>query len=308
MSAAFWTRVRRRLTTERHLLGCALVRLGAGLVALSYLVGHWSARELLWGSGAVYPLSLYRRDLSLLRWPSLFAVESDVAFTALYVAAIAVVGLYTIGWQTRWLGLPFYVVVSSLLARNPMLLTGGDALFLAELPFLVFLDTGAYLSVDSGWRRPGERFEPPSRPFAALLHNVALIGIAIQLCMAYEVSGLYKVAGELWRNGTAVYYALRRPEFVLPGVSAAIYRPASVVTLLTYGTVAFEIAYPFLVWKRGTRWLAVLIATLFHGAIAVVMGLVTFAAEMLVFQLVLLDDEQYRRAYGWLVRADERRR
>lgn len=39
-------------------------------------------------------------------------------------------------------------------------------------------------------------------------------------------------------------------------------------------------------------------SALFHGAIAVVMGLVPFAMEMLVFQLVLVDDARYRVLLG----------
>jgi hypothetical protein len=293
-------RVRSWLATERCLVGAALVRVGVGAIALSYLVGYWAERRLLWGPHAIYPLALRARELPVLRWPSLFAVGSEVAFEALWVATIAVAVAFTLGWRARWLALPFYVLVSSLLARNPMALTGGDALYLAELPFVILLDTGACLSIDAGWRGT-----PPARerPWTALVHNVAIAGIVGQVCIAYAASGLWKLDGELWRTGTAAYYALRRPEFGLPGVSAVICASPVVVRLITWATLAFEVAYPLLVARRRTRVGAVCVAALFHAAIALVMGLVTFAAEMLVFQAVMVDDDRWRAGFAWLPRA-----
>ena len=173
------------LTTEHRLFGSALLRIGLGSVVLYYLLGHWALRQLLWGPRGVYPLWLFQRELPLTRSPSCFAVESPAAFDALYVAAIVIAGLYAIGWRARWIGPLFYAATWSLFMRNPFLLTGGDNLVYVQLPFVLLMNTSAYLSVDSRWRGLRAMRRPPVRPFAALVHNIALAAVLIQLCLMY---------------------------------------------------------------------------------------------------------------------------
>ena len=53
-------------------------------------------------------------------------------------------------------------------------------------------------------------------------------------------------------------------------------------------TLAFEIAYPFLIWKPNTRWLFLSGAIFLHGFIGLFMGLKTFSLMMLVFNMAFL--------------------
>ena len=289
-------RLPRLLATEHHLVGASLLRIGLGSVVLYQLLRHWAERDFLWGPRAVYPLWLFVRELPTTRAPSFFAVESEPLFQLLYAVSIGVAFLYLIGWQTRWIGIWLYVLTWSLIQRNPMLLTGGDKLLLVMLPFVVLLmNTSAYLSVDARWRRIDDAWQPSRRPFVALFHNVGLFCIVVQLCVLYGFSGFAKLLGEPWREGTAVYYVLRSSEFTLPGFSPLIYLNPVLVPLLTYGTLVFELSFPLLVWSARTRWIAVLGAVVFHIFIAVFMGLVLFAAQALIFQLVLFGDARYRR-------------
>jgi hypothetical protein len=283
------------LSVEQRLFGCALLRLSLGLVALYYLIGHWAQRHLMWGPDGLFPLWLFRRDLTLARTPSLFAVESFALFDALYVCAIIASALYAIGWYTRWVQWPFALLLWSLLARKPFMLTGGDNQVQVVLPFVLALNTAVYLSLDSGWRGVGAIAAAPPRPFRALLHNVALACIVVQVCIMYCSSGLAKVMGHPWQHGTALYYVLRTQEFGLPPFNTVIYQSATLVTVITYAVMALEIFFPALIVSRLTRWLATLGAVAMHVGIGVLMGLVPFAAEALMFQFVLYDDGTYAR-------------
>lgn len=291
----------RWMTCERHLVGAALLRIGLGAIVLYQLVAHWAAAELLWGPSGFYPHWLFARESPALGAPSFFGVESPAAFRALYAGAIGVALLYLAGWQTRWTGVWLYAAVWSLIKRNPLLVTGGDTLILVMLPFLLFLDTGAYLSADSGWRHPAEP-APPGSPVAALLHNVALGCLFVQLALFYGFAGIYKLLGERWIAGDAVYYTLRLPEFDRGGIGAQVYAWPALVVALTWATLVFELSAPLLLWSRRTRWLVTLQAFAFHGFIAVSMGLVVFSAQALVFQAALYDDGAYRRLLSRAVR------
>ena len=281
------------LTTEHRLFGCSLLRIGLGSIVLYYLLGHWALRELLWGPHAVYPLWLFLRELPTARTPSLFALESPAGFDALYIAAIVVAGLYAVGWRTRWIGPFFYAATWSLFMRNPFLLTGGDNLLYVELPFVLLMNTSAYLSFDSHWRGLQAMRRPPVRPFAALVHNVALGAVLVQLCIMYGASGLEKAAGYAWQHGTALYYVLRTQEFGSPTLGRLIVTHPLAMTAMTYLVVAFELAFPFLIWSRRTQWIAAAAATALHAGIAVFMGLVPFAIEALIFQFVVFGDVSY---------------
>jgi hypothetical protein len=296
-------RLQHWLGRERHLVGASLLRIGLGSVVLYQLLGHWTDRAFLWGPRGVYPVWLFSRDLSLAGAPSFFAVESEPIFHAVYTVGVVVALLYLLGWQTRWVGIWLYVLVWSLVKLNPMLTSGGDTLVLVMLPFVLLMNTSAYLSADSRWRGIGDAIRPSSGPFAALCHNVGLGCVFVQLCIFYGFAGVYKLLGQSWRDGTAVYYALRLPEFRLPGLSELIYLNAGLVIFLTYATLAFELSFPLLVWSRRTRWIVAVQALWFHVFIAVFLGLALFSAQALIFQLVLFDDARYtalaRRLGSW---------
>jgi hypothetical protein len=306
------TRVYRWLSIPRHLVGASLLRIALGLLVLYQLLGHWGERHLLWGPRGLYPTWLLVRDRAAQAGPSFFAVGSEAAFEALLIAGVVIAILYTVGWQTRWTSLWMYALVWSLVRRNPLLLTGGDTLLLVMLPFLLFLDTGAYLSADSRWRPIGAA-TPTRGPFAALLHNVALGCVFLQLALFYGFAGFYKLLGESWRGGTAVADTLRLPEFGQPALDGLLLHRPPLVAALTYATLAFELSVPLLLWSRRTRWLVAAQAVLFHGFIAWSMGLVLFSAQALAFQLPLFSNRAYRAvasrlgaAGGWLARRQQR--
>jgi predicted DCC family thiol-disulfide oxidoreductase YuxK len=115
-------------------------------------------------------------------------------------------------------------------------------------------------------------------------------------------TGLYKVMGELWQNGTAVYYILRVDEFSWPGVAELIYRNPYLVVLGTYSTVLFEVLFLPALLNRWTRYAAGLAGLVFHAGIALLMGLVTFGWSMLSVYPLLLTDAEYRHLSLWFRR------
>jgi predicted DCC family thiol-disulfide oxidoreductase YuxK len=101
--------------------------------------------------------------------------------------------------------------------------------------------------------------------------------------------------GQLWQNGTALYYILRVDEFSWPAAAAAVYQNPYLVVLGTYGTVLFEIMFLPMLFNRWTRYLVIAAGVAFHAGIALFMGLVTFAWSMLSVYPLLVSDAEYRR-------------
>lgn len=278
------------LGREHHLIGASLLRIGIGGLVLTQLLWQWDQRAFLRGAEGMYPTWLFVRELPAQHAPSLFAVESPLLFDLLYLLTMVVAGLFLLGWRSRWVGIWLYILVWSLFHRNPMLITGGEKLFLAVLPYVLLLNTSAYFSMDR-WRMPAAGQGPR---VSALLHNAGVASIMAQLSLTYGAAGLAKLAGDRWRDGTAAALALRVPEFNMLGMGELLAGQPLLTAGITYGTLAFELGFPFLVWSTRTRWLAQAAAVLFHLAIGLTMGLVLFAAQALVVQLVVTSDRWYR--------------
>ncbi len=75
------------------------------------------------------------------------------------------------------------------------------------------------------------------------------------------------------------------------------------VMLITYGTVAVQVAFPFTLFNRRVK--NVLLAAMMaeHAVIAVVLGLPFFSLAMIAADAVFLPTSFLRRLGGWAVRA-----
>jgi hypothetical protein len=189
------------------------------------------------------------------------------------------------------------VLAWSLLHRTPMLMTGGDSLLLLCLPWLLLTNTAAYLSADSGWRRPWADWQPSARPWRALIHNVGLLALLLQLATMYLFAGLHKLFGAPWLDGSATASVLRVERFTHPLLAPLIYEHELLGQALTFWTLLFELSAPILLWLPGWRWLVAVQSVLFHGGIGLLMGLAFFALEATMLQLIVFPDASYYRLF-----------
>lgn len=293
-----WARVLVWFETKHWQIGMSVVRVSLGAWAVYFYTLYWRHREYLWGPNGAIPFETF---LEIKDKPNVFSWSpSPVYFEAIYIAAIVVAVFVAIGVLPRLIIPIHWFMTWSFQDRNPFLGDGGDNIMRIVLLFLVLADTGAYLSVHA--KRNGNNvWTPPfMHPALAVIHNVGVLLILAQLCFVYMSTGLYKVMGELWQNGTALYYILRVDEFSLPGVAELIYRNLYLVVFGTYATVLFEVMFVPLLFNRWTRYCVMAAGVCFHLGIAVVMGLVTFGWSMLSVYPVLLTDHEYRGIIGWV--------
>ncbi|MFY9820569.1 MAG: HTTM domain-containing protein [Thermoanaerobaculia bacterium] len=289
--------LRRFASTKHRLIGLSVLRICLGLLILDLHVRHLAQRQFLWGDQGVVPYPLF---VHLMRWQrnrSLYLLSPSPALhTAIFFIGILVAIAFTIGYRTRIASILFYVFTWSLYGRNPFIMDGGDNLIYLVAFFMIFTDCGAYFSVDAVRRK---RPHTPN-PFAALLHNYALLAIIVQLCLLYFTSAFFKSQGHMWQDGTAIYYVLRAAEFNLSPMAHYFYDNDTVVTLLTWSTLVFQMAWPFLIWQKRARVFVAAGAILLHSMIGYFMGLVWFSAAMMSAELIIFDDDDYRRFGAWL--------
>ncbi|MFE0099303.1 HTTM domain-containing protein [Streptomyces sp. NPDC059009] len=135
---------------------------------------------------------------------------------------------------------------------------------------------------------------------ASLAHNAALLVIMVEACLIYATAGWYKIQGSRWQDGTAVYYPLHLDYFSpWPALSDLLADHGVMVMLVTYGTVAVQVAFPFTLINRRVK--NVLLAAMMceHAVIAVVLGLPFFSLAMIAADAVFLPTSFLRRVGGW---------
>ncbi|WP_423463621.1 HTTM domain-containing protein [Promicromonospora sp. MS192] len=278
--------VRWSTRSARATHGIALTRIVLGLAVGAYVAVNVPARHALWGAGARWTTPLGGQVLA-----------TGPVLTAVCVAVILVSALVALGWRARWTVPLLLIGWSGLTAVNPLVADQGLNLARILLVYLCFADTSARWSLDARRRRRAARPPAGGAPVRTLLHNAAVVAVGAQACLVYVLSGLFKLEGEQWRDGSAVYYPLMLPQFrPWPPLADLIAGSGWLVAAVTWGTVALQLAFPLLLLHPRLRMAAVTGALLLHAGIGVVMGLPFFSLFMLAADCVFLDVAALRRA------------
>ncbi|MFI6447560.1 HTTM domain-containing protein [Kitasatospora sp. NPDC050543] len=149
------------------------------------------------------------------------------------------------------------------------------------------------------------RWRPAGEPRAVLdalanmVHNCAMLVIAAEVVLIYSTAGWYKVQGSRWQDGTALYYPLHLDYFApWPGLSGLLGSALLPVFLISYGTVAVQVAFPFTLFNRRLKNVLLAVMMAEHLSIAVVLGLPVFSLAMIAADAVFLPTAALRWAGG----------
>ncbi|MGR8008670.1 HTTM domain-containing protein [Streptomyces hypolithicus] len=292
----FYARLDDLSLNRRALIGSSLARIILGGLGFYLYARDYMERAYLWGPAGSWP---WQNFAGAEEGISLYAVSrSNAWFEIIFHLGMLAALLFMLGWKTRAMNILHYVFLWSLHQRNPVLLDGGDNITVIVLVFFVFIDSGSRFSLDARSRKRESFEDQQSLRYraASLLHNAGILSVILQICTVYLVSGMYKVQGERWQNGTALYYILRVNEFGWPGVNRFIYESATLVVAITYATVFFQLAFAFLLLNRRWRLFAVAGGILMHLGIAFHMaGLISFSLTVVAVELVIMGDAHYLR-------------
>jgi len=251
-----------RLLSERtrELFGVDLRSLALFRVALASTLIVYAINRLLdcrafftdWG---VLPRDWLVQSDSWTRF-SLYLANGEPWFAAtLLLATAACAAGFWLGWRTRLMNVLLFVLVGSVINRNPLILIGGDCLLMCLLFWAMFLPLGARWSVDAALAE-----NPPPRDN---LHvSWASTGILLQMMSVYFFSAWMKNAPDWWPDGLGVYYTMQLERYRAP-LGAVLAQFPGVMHWLTYYVYALEWAGPvlcFVPWFNRPLRLAVMLA------------------------------------------------
>lgn len=205
--------------------------------------------------------------------------------------SIALLLLAASGWRPRITAIGHWYVSWSLIA-NVTIQDGGDqvtaVLTLLLLP-ICLTDPRRW-----HWQPPAAGDRPAAQPEPArIVARIALLLIQIQVAVLYLHASVAKLGVAEWADGTALYYWSRHPSYGSPPwlrpVSDLVTHSPVGVAAITWGSVALEFALALAIVLRPAARRPLLVAgLLFHGLIALDMGLVSFGAAMSAALLLYL--------------------
>lgn len=225
-------------------------------------------------------------------WSVFFWIEQPWLVWIVHIFALLVFFCLTIGLFSRVAAiLAFLFAVSYAHRISPGAFFGLDKINCMLALYLMLGPCGARYSLDRirSLRRGDSTPISPST-----MANLAIRLVQVHLCVIYLFSGLAKYQGETWSAGTAVWWAVANPEYQSLDMTWLADWPW-LVQLATYGCLAWELSYCFLIWNRFTRPIMLWMAVAVHLGIAIAMGMITFGLVMLIANLAFLSSAGVRR-------------
>jgi len=259
-----------------------------------------------WGAD---PRFLFARGQTI--WSAWLHVTDPVTMKYVHAGIVLAMALFMLGLWTPVTGAVSWAGALSYVNRSHVTLFGMDTiaiilLFYLMLGYLPTRPAARALSLDRLlWRRrhPADDPDPSSTAIA-----FATRLMQVNFCIIYLGSGLSKLLGPAWWNGTALWaiianyeFAPMHLQFYLDGLTWLSRHRWLCETVVTGGvvyTLALELSFPILVWLKSWRPIMVAGAILFHAGIALIMGLTAFSLLMIFLVTAFIPPERIRRLLG----------
>jgi len=263
-------------------LPLALVRILTGaLLTWASVVWLLDAEAFFGNDGWQRPESVWRMNDQPWQWSWYFAAGS--AGMAKILAGITLVAavMLTLGIATPLAAIVSLAGLISAVNRAPLNVFGLDDTLGMLLIALAVGPAGAAVSVDR-LLAPDIAADRPS-----VRANLAIRLIQVHLCVVYVFSGLGKLLGASWWEGTALWGAAANVQYRTLDLTWLASHPW-LVNALTLGTLWWEITYAALVWPRLTRRLFLVTAVPVHLGIGLAMGMMEFGLAMLAANMAFV--------------------
>jgi len=199
--------------------------------------------------------------------------------------------LFMIGIFQRLSTIILFLLLFVFKIRNLYLLDGADNVVLVLLPFFLFIDTHSFSQKYNFFKN--KYFVSKNNVVVNIFSNYFLIAITVQLCIVYFFSGLHKLQGEAWRNGTALYYILNSDDFSPTRFNSFFTNYLWLVKLCSWTTIVFQLTFPIFIFIKQTKKWIILTGVLLHIGIFIMMKIDNFSLLMISCYAIFFTDKQY---------------
>lgn len=272
----------------------ALFRIALGILLLWNWTMLYIDLDVLYGPDGMVSLQTAQQYGNPLRF-SLFDYlpnTSKVTTTLAFLHLLAVIGIILGRWTKTAIFIAFVTLVS-FNHRNGFILNSADSV-IRNFLFLLFFAPCAdvysldrYLKLQQG-KAPAEPRE--KSPWALRM-------IQIQFCIIYIATVMFKIKGDRWVDGSAVYIATRLDDFLR--FELPLLNSLAVIKFATWSTLLVEIALGTLVWIKELRYWVLLAGIGLHLGIEYTMAIPVFEWAMIAAMICMADPRDVK---NWLTK------
>ena len=223
-----------------------------------------------------------------------FVLSSDMWVSFCYLLFIIVLFLMALGLANRFVSIVAFVLHILFLQRNPTIIFGADVVATFWLFYLIFANSNKQIKWAHYFLNRHKGLVSERAEKGDWLNTMSLRFIQIQLCVIYMFSGMEKLKGTSWWEGTAIWEALSFYDVAIMDFSFLLSWPL-LSAFLTAFTVLFEIYFPIVVWISKMRKVALYTGLALHIGIALSLNIHFFSLIMLSAYILFIPSESLRR-------------
>lgn len=192
----------------------------------------------------------------------------------------------------RIISLMIYIVTLNLDNKAYVILDGGNNLMQILMIYLIFMDPSTVSNK--------HKYEWMNQ-INNVASNLSFYMVRLQVVILYLVSGLAKIDGTLWQNGTALYYTLNIDAYSHPIAKSLVSNYEILTVVGTYATLVYQLAFPWMVWNLKIRPYLLAFGTFIHIQISFVMGLFMFGLAIAVAYFSFMTNDAAKKLLGFRI-------
>jgi hypothetical protein len=223
--------------------------------------------------------------------------QDDHWIAAFFWVFLVFAFLLTVGLWTRLSSVVIFLCLNSIQQRNLFMIHGGDTFLRVTGFFLIFAPAGAAFSLDRLWRVRRGLEGPEISPRAPWAQRM----IQFELALLYFTSFWWKMKGDTWPNGTALYYVMHLHSLSRFPVPGWIQYPV-ILKAGSWFTLALEFGLGVLIWFRPFRYPLLLLGLGFHLCLEYAFNIPMFQWDILTAYVLFIDPADLQRLWRFIRR------
>lgn len=277
-------------------IGATILRAVLGFLILKDFIIYFNNRDYLFDKNGIVSYRTYTDITNYLKSDWLYIDFNNENNITLFLIIGIIFSLFLfLGFLKKLSAIVLFLLLLIFKHRNIYLLDGGDNVIWILLPFMSFIDS---YSFSKGYDNLINKISVKFKSYSIIMSKYFSFAIIIQLCIIYFFASLHKLQGEVWLNGTALYYVLKSEDFNASFINNLIAQSTYLVAFLTWITIIFQFAFPFLIWNKKTKLKIILIGIFFHIGIFILLRVDNFSFIMIGVYAILLYDNEYLNLFS----------
>lgn len=274
--------------------GATILRYLLGFSILKDFVSFAYYKKYLFYKTSIVSENLYLDIIDYFKIDYLYIDFNNQNTVNLYLLfSIALSICFMLGILVKFSVIGLFFSVFLLKIRNLYLMDGADNVISAVLPFFFFIETISFSDKYQSFKQSFFNRYLVYKEVLMISSKLFSYAIMIQVCIIYLFSGIHKLHGETWINGTALYYILNSDDFSPSHFNQLFTQSLILVKVATWFTIFFQLTFPFLIWYKPFKKIYIILGIILHISIFIMMKIDNFSFVMIAIYSIFINNQQY---------------